>query len=207
METTFPTSISLPESQTQDLKISQVTTPAEILAYQKQLCLILQACVNEGSSVGFLAPLSIEEASSYWDDVSILLQKGNLYLFILTSATTNAILGTVQLVTIPKLTHGHRAEVVKLLVQPSARRLGIARKLMEKVEDFALGLGKQFLTLDTATLSPAVEMYRRLGWEEWGTCGDYASWPDGSRCDATFFRKELSPRKSEGEGIGQGEVR
>lgn len=62
---------------------------------------------------------------------------------------------------------------------------------MKHVEDFARGTGRDMLTLDTATGSPAVEMYRKLGWEEWGTCKDYASWPDGSRCDATFFRREL----------------
>lgn len=62
---------------------------------------------------------------------------------------------------------------------------------MEYVENFAREMGKEMLTLDTATESAAMEMYRRLGWEEWGTCRDYASWPDGRRCDATFFRKDL----------------
>ena len=62
---------------------------------------------------------------------------------------------------------------------------------MEHIEDFARGTGRTMLNLDTATGSAAVEMYRRLGWEEWGTCKDYASWPNGSRCDATFFRKDL----------------
>lgn len=66
---------------------------------------------------------------------------------------------------------------------------------MDYVEDFARDEGKEFLVLDTATKSPAREMYRRLGWEEWGTCKDYASWPDGMRCDATFFRKELGGKE------------
>ena len=73
----------------------------------------------------------------------------------------------------------------------NARRLGIASRLMSHIEDFARGIGRDLLTLDTATESPAMGMYRRLGWEEWGTCKGYASWPDGSRCDATFFRREL----------------
>jgi GNAT superfamily N-acetyltransferase len=175
--------------RSQAYTITYLNTSGSILTHLPELCLILQDCVNEGSSIGFLAPLSLQEAEKYWTQVAETIIKGNLHLFILTTSeatpgrdTPPTILGTIQLSTIPKATHLHRAEVIKLLVSPSSRRLGIARKLMEYIEDFARG---------TATGSAAVEMYRRLGWEEWGTCKDYASWPDGSRCDATFFRKDL----------------
>lgn len=65
---------------------------------------------------------------------------------------------------------------------------------MDYVEEFARKERlKEFLTLDTAALSPAKDMYRRLGWEEWGTCKDYASWTgvdvilrfSGRSCEAT----------------------
>jgi len=197
-----------------DFTISQLTTSEDVLTHLPQLCQILQDCVNEGSSIGFLAPLSTKDAEIYWKQVAELIAKGTLHLFILVSGSSltngtlssdhtpssqpihstaipSIVLGTIQLVTIPKTTHLHRAEVIKLLVSPSARRLGIARRLMSHVENFARGTGRTMLTLDTATESPALEMYRRLDWEEWGTCKDYASWPDGSRCDATFFRKDL----------------
>jgi ribosomal protein S18 acetylase RimI-like enzyme len=209
MATTLITPTATPPDPSQSFKISQLTYPEEVLTHLPQLWQILRDCVDEGSSIGFLSPLSIESAEIYWKQVSELITKGNLHLFILTSessfqnnvsspvespstsATQPTLFGTVQLVTIPKVTHFHRAEVIKLLVSPSARRLGIARKLMKHVEEFARGTGRDMLTLDTATGSPAVAMYRKLGWEEWGTCKDYASWPDGSRCDATFFRREL----------------
>lgn len=201
----LPTPTSTP-TQAPDFKITHLTTPPSISIHQPQLSKLLQDVVNEGSSIGFLAPLSIDEADTYWTQVSSLVAQGNLHLFILTSSSPlssisdateqengprGEILGTVQLVTIPKTTHLHRAEVIKLLVAPEARRQGIARMLMEYVEGFARGTGREVLTLDTATGSAAVEMYRRLGWEEWGTCKRYASWADGSRCDATFFRKEI----------------
>ena len=203
------TTSTSPESL-QNFSISQLTNPDDVLTHLPQLCEVLQDCVNEGSSIGFLAPLSTEDSEIYWKQVTELMMKGNLHLFILTSdklltngalasthrnstpeTNSSNVLGTVQLITIPKVTHLHRAEVIKLLVSPSSRRLGIARMLMSHVEEFARGTGRKMLTLDTATESPALEMYRRLGWEEWGTCKDYASWPDGSRCDATFFRKDL----------------
>jgi len=212
MENPFPTPTATPPGHSQTFKITKLKTPREILTHQPQLCQILRDCVNEGTSIGFLAPLSLQDAEIYWTQVADLINDGNLHLFILTadSSPTNhvhteapssssastiqeslIIFGTVQLLTIPKTTHLHRAEVVKLLVAPSARRLGIASRLMSHIEDFARGIGRDLLTLDTATESPAMGMYRRLGWEEWGTCKGYASWPDGSRCDATFFRREL----------------
>jgi GNAT superfamily N-acetyltransferase len=198
MQVPLSTDVAISPTKSQPYTITYLNTSGSILTHLPQLCLILQDCVNEGSSIGFLAPLSLLEAEKYWTQVAETIMKGNLYLFIITTAATSpgrdtppTILGTIQLSTIPKATHLHRAEVIKLLVSPSSRRLGIARKLMEYIEDFARGTGRTMLSLDTATGSAAVEMYRRLGWEEWGTCKDYASWPDGSRCDATFFRKDL----------------
>jgi hypothetical protein len=66
---------------------------------------------------------------------------------------------------------------------------------MEHVEDFARGIGRDMLTLDAASKGPANEMYRKLGWEEWRTCKGYAQWPDGSDCDATFFRKDIGKKR------------
>ena len=198
MKVPLSTDVATSPIRSQGYTITYLNTSGSILTHLPELCLILQDCVNEGSSIGFLAPLSLLEAEKYWTQVAETIMKGNLHLFILTTSATSPgrdtppiILGTIQLSTIPKATHLHRAEVIKLLVSPSSRRLGIARKLMEHIEDFARGTGRTMLNLDTATGSAAVEMYRRLGWEEWGICKDYASWPDGSRCDATFFRKDL----------------
>jgi GNAT superfamily N-acetyltransferase len=198
MKVPLSTDVATSPIRSQGYTINYLNTSGSILTHLPELCLILQDCVNEGSSIGFLAPLSLLEAEKYWTQVAETIMKGNLHLFILTTSATSPgrdtppiILGTIQLSTIPKATHLHRAEVIKLLVSPSSRRLGIARKLMEHIEDFARGTGRTMLNLDTATGSAAVEMYRRLGWEEWGTCKDYASWPNGSRCDATFFRKDL----------------
>lgn len=180
-----------PLSIAKEFTITQLKSSEEVLTNIPQLTHILQDCVNDGSSIGFLGPLSDSDAKVYWEQVAKAVSVGNLHHFILTTSSESTLLGTVQLSTIPKVAHLHRGEVVKLMVSPSARRCGIARLLMSHIEAFARGIGKSMLTLDTATESPARNMYTRLGWEEWGTCKDYASWPDGSRCDATFFRKEI----------------
>jgi len=107
--------------------ILELKTLSEVYKYQNQLCTILQECVNEGSSIGFLAPLSSKDALDYWLGVSELITKGNLHLFILTSATSSTVnsehtpvLGTLQLSLVPGVAHLHRAEVIKLMVLPSA---------------------------------------------------------------------------------------
>lgn len=191
----FPTPSATPPLKMQEFKISHLTTPEDVLKHEPHLSTLLQDCVNEGSSIGFLAPLSNQDAKSYWTQVSTQISQGNLHLFILTSSTPTIdpppILGTIQLSLIPKVAHLHRGEVMKLMVSPPSRNKSIAKQLMTHIEDFARGIGRSLLTLDTATKSPAKKMYLRLGWEEWGTCKDYASWTDGSRCDATFFRKDI----------------
>jgi hypothetical protein len=45
---------------------------------------------------------------------------------------------------------------------------------MEHVEDFARGIGREMLRLDAASKGPANKMYRKPGWEAWGTCKGYA---------------------------------
>ncbi len=63
------------------------------------------------------------------------------------SLTPPPVLGTVALVTIPKVTHGHRAEVVKLLIRPEEQGRGLGKLLMAHVENYAqTRLGKDVLT-------------------------------------------------------------
>lgn len=62
---------------------------------------------------------------------------------------------------------GTVAEVKRMWIAPSARRLGIARRLMAAAEDAARGLGIATLRLDTnSTLFEAVSLYRGMGWSE-----------------------------------------
>jgi ribosomal protein S18 acetylase RimI-like enzyme len=85
-----------------------------------------------------------------------------------------------------------------VLVSRNARRQGVARLLMKHIDDFARGIGREMLTLDATSKGPANETYRNLGWEVWGTCKGYAKWPDGSPCDATFFRKDIVKKENKG---------
>lgn len=192
-------------------RITYVTTAAEFGRHHVSLRTLLQLCVNPdpaGSSIGFRAPLTDADADAFWQQsVAAKLEEPpaarTLHLFVVTSPSEpgTGVLATAQILTIPKVTHSHRAEVAKLLVHPSARRCGVATTLMAFVEEFARDrLGRDLLMLDTASETPAVKFYTRIGWRPWGTCPQYAEYADGRRCDAVFFLKFLREGNMDGDG-------
>ena len=85
----------------------------------------------------------------------------------------------------------HRGEIAKLLVHRSARRRGIAERLMEQAEAEARAEGKTLLVLDAVTDGDAARLYERMGWNTVGVVPGFALYPDGRPCDTTYFYKEL----------------
>ncbi len=80
---------------------------------------------------------------------------------------------------------GPVAEIKRLWVGPSARGLGLARRLMSAAEEAARALSISTLRLDTnSTLSEAVSLYRNSGWHEIERYND-DPYPD------VFFEKNL----------------
>lgn len=62
---------------------------------------------------------------------------------------------------------GSVAEIKRLWVDPAARGLGLATRLMQSVEGIARNLGIQRLRLDTNSALPeALTLYRKAGWVE-----------------------------------------
>lgn len=77
------------------------------------------------------------------------------------------------------------AEVKRLWVAPSARGLGLAKRLMSAVEEIARAQSVEVLRLDTNSALPeAQRLYRGTGWKEIGRFND-DPYPD------TFFEKRL----------------
>jgi len=85
----------------------------------------------------------------------------------------------------------HRAEVQKLLVHPDARRSGVARRLMTRLEIEAARVGKMLLTLDTRAGDAAENLYRSMGWHEAGRIPGYALNAERTPCDTIFFWKTI----------------
>jgi GNAT superfamily N-acetyltransferase len=80
--------------------------------------------------------------------------------------------------------------VQKLLVDPAARRRGVARALMTRLEQEAQRAGKTLLTLDTRAGDTAERLYRDMGWHEAGRIPGFALNADRTPCATAFFWKQ-----------------
>jgi ribosomal protein S18 acetylase RimI-like enzyme len=149
-----------------------------------QLAQVLHAAVHAGASVSFVLPFSMDDARAFWrDQVLPRVDAGTRRILI--ARVDGRIAGTVQLDLATPPNQRHRAEVLKLLVHPDARRRGIARGLMVAIEDVARAEGRTLLTLDTRTGDAAEPLYRSLGYIAAGVIPEYALAPDGSSLEAT----------------------
>jgi GNAT superfamily N-acetyltransferase len=167
----------------------RVLNRAETINALPELCDVIADCVNGGASVGFMLPFSPKDAEPFWQDVADAVEAGGTIHVV--AEVNDKVVGTVQVGLASKPNQPHRGDLMKLLVHRSARGLGLARKLMEKVEQEAAKRGRTLLVLDTATGSDAEAIYPRLGWERVGVIPDYALFPDGRYCGTTLFYKRI----------------
>jgi GNAT superfamily N-acetyltransferase len=164
-------------------------TAAEVGQYRRALAAILVDCVEGGASVSFMSPFSEKEAEACFEKITPEVEDAQRIIFA--AFEGSELLGTVQLCMAMPPNQRHRADVSKLLVRQSARGRGIARLLMEALEDCARSLGKALLVLDTATGSAAERLYLRMGWTKAGVVPGYAKFPSGELGDTTIFFKAL----------------
>lgn len=134
---------------------------------------VLRAVVYDGAGVSFIVPFSLEEARAFWL-ANVLPGVRARTRRVLVARLEGRITGTVQLDLATPPNQRHRAEVLKLLVHPAARRHGIARALMLAVEPIALAEGRTLLTLDTWTGKAAEVLYASLGYVAVGVIPRYA---------------------------------
>jgi GNAT superfamily N-acetyltransferase len=152
---------------------------------------VLHAAVHAGASVSFILPFSMDDARAFWvDKILPDVQRGKRRVLIARSG--GALSGTVQLNLDVPPNQAHRAEVVKLLVHPAARRRGIARALMARIEEIARAESRNLLTLDTRTSDAAEPLYLSMGYVLSGIIPRYARDPAGSHLESTsILYKEL----------------
>ena len=150
---------------------------------------ILIACVAEGAGVSFLPPLKRPDAESFWRETARDAASGRKIL--LAGWVDGVLAGTVTLVVDMPENQPHRAEVAKLLVDPTSRRTGLARRLMARLEQEAVRVGRPLLMLDTQAGDRAESLYRSTGWTELGTMPGHALDMDGTFSDTVFFWKHL----------------
>lgn len=160
---------------------------------------ILHAVVHGGAGVSFVVPFSIDEARAFWTEAvlpGVVARRRRL----LVARIDGRLVGTVQLDPAWAPNQRHRAEVLKLLVHPEARRRGIARALMVALETLAADQGWTLLTLDTWTGQAGEQLYRSLGYTAIGAIPRFARGSTTPELEpATIMYKELPGTPETGE--------
>src|SRR5690242_19525443 len=138
-------------------------TPDTIDAILPQLTTLLQDAVTHGASIGFMLPLSEEEAHSYWQEVAQAIEGPHRILLI--AKVNGQLAGTVQLDLAGRANGSHRAEVIKLMVHTSFRQQGVAQALMKAIEQEATAAKRSTLVLDTREGDVSEKLYTKLGYQ------------------------------------------
>lgn len=158
-------------------------------SWREPLARILIDTVAANGSVGFMHPLSIDDALSFWDGAFAAAGRGER--LILGALDGDRLLGSVTLVPVSAPSQPHRAELSKFIVAPEARGRGIGTALLQAVEVEALARERDLLVLDTSVVEGASSLYRRHGYREVGVIPDFAMKPRGELADTRLFCKRL----------------
>ena len=151
---------------------------------------VLQGCVADGASVGFIDAEDDEVMVRFWQQRIASITSGDSELLV--ARQHGRIVATVILSRSGMPNGRHRAEISKLLVHPQARRQGIARELMQRADRRARAQGKTLLVLDTRSGDVASDLYRSLGWQVAGSIPCYAESIAGVLDATTYMYKVLA---------------
>lgn len=167
----------------------QWLTAQQAQAELPALCKVLDGCIAEGASIGFIHR-DPDALHHFWQDAVLSLACGDKQLLV--ARIAGRIVATVMLVLAMPANGAHRGEIIKLLVHPDARRCGIARQLMCQAEQRAWQAGRSLLVLDTRSGDIAESLYHELGWQVAGQIPAYARSTAGELDSTTVMYKQRS---------------
>jgi GNAT superfamily N-acetyltransferase len=153
------------------------------------LAALLVDAVEDGASVSMMPGLTVDEARAWWAARTADVADGTTSPFV--ALDGDRVVGSVLLIRARQPNAPHRAEIAKVIVHTSARRQGLARRLMTAAEAMARSEGRWLLILDTVPGSDADALYRALGWHAAGTIPNFALLPTGEPGPTTYFWKDL----------------
>lgn len=149
---------------------------------------LLYLAVQEGHSLNFMGSVTQEDLQEFWRNSLAGLGESRCFWVAETEST---MVGCVYYDQCTKPNGRHRAEVLKMLTHPDFRGQGIARRLLQTLEQHAKSNGIRTLFLDTEAGSGAEAMYQRLGWSKCGEIPDYALQPDGTPIATAIYFKQI----------------
>ncbi|WP_183557341.1 GNAT family N-acetyltransferase [Mucilaginibacter sp. SP1R1] len=150
---------------------------------------ILVEVVANGGSVGFMHPLSLVEADSFWEASLTAAAKGDR--IVLGAFEGSNLVATVTLLLSLPPNQPHRAEIAKMMTLVSYRGRGIAKMLLQAAEGLAVEHQRTLLVLDTAQYEGASGLYEKQGFNLTGIIPDYALKPHGGLTGTMVYWKRI----------------
>lgn len=164
-------------------------SPRELEAALPTFVELLQESVDGGGALGFHAPLAADEAREYWQALRPEIQSGARVL--LAASENGRIVGSAQLALAPWRNARHRASIEKLFVSAAMRGRGIGKALINALQDAARLRGRSLLLINARRNEPAEQLYKQLGYREFGVIPGYAIGPMGERYDSVCMYRQL----------------
>jgi ribosomal protein S18 acetylase RimI-like enzyme len=157
----------------------------------EDLCEATVAAIEEGGGFGWVKAPARIVLHSYWNGVLLVPER---VLFV--ARLNGTICGAVQLVAPPKNNEAQAfaAQLTGNFLAPWSRGHGLARRMVEAVEEAARAAGFAVLNLDVrATQEVAIGLYETMGFQRWGEHPAYAR-VDGKVITGYFYFKRLAGR-------------
>ncbi|TCM66787.1 acetyltransferase (GNAT) family protein [Acinetobacter calcoaceticus] len=171
------------------MKNIQIIEIEHLIPYCDGLIELLVDSVGSGASMGFIAPLKLQDAQQYWEEIQQKLQQQRLCLLLALQGQT--VIGSVQLSLSLKANAQHRAEVEKLMVLSSFRSQGIGTLLMQQLENVSRRMALRLLVLDTREGDVSEQLYLKMDFQRAGIIPGFALNSDGGYAGTALYYKEL----------------
>ena len=169
----------------------RIAALSDTVPVRAALSTMLIETVAHGGSVGFMHPLTEEDADQFWQGSLASAERGERIVF--GAYDGEDLVGTVTLQLKLPPNQPHRAEIAKMMTRVSHRKRGIATALLRAAESRAREHGRTMLVLDTAVDGGASKLYEGLGFQLTGIIPDYALKPHGGLTATKIYWKRLGP--------------
>ncbi|HXI97988.1 MAG TPA: GNAT family N-acetyltransferase [Gemmatimonadaceae bacterium] len=170
--------------------IVRAVTGLEMVGILPDLVELFTETVNNGSPLGFLAPITHTTARSYWVSLIPELEAGSRLLLVAFDGDT--IVGSGQLALSQRHNSPHRAELQKLFVGLASRGRGVGRTLMDALHAAARQHGRTLILLSTRHQEQAEKFYKSLGYVAVGVVPGWTIDRAGNRYDHVEMYRDFT---------------
>jgi ribosomal protein S18 acetylase RimI-like enzyme len=156
----------------------------------EELCEATNAAIIEGGGFGWIQSQDRAALARHFRGV-LLVPDRTLFL----ARLDGTVVGSAQLVRPPRNNEAQAfaAQLTHAYIAPYARGYGLARMLVQRVEEHAAAIGLRILNLDVReTQASAISLFEGMGYTRWGTHPAYAR-VDGRTVAGHFYFKLLEP--------------